>query len=405
MEQFLEGVKHEQSRTVLVTGGSGFIGSALVIHLLEKTNWRVINFDKQTYAAVKGSLASVTASARYVLRPGDVADPHAVRTVFEEFEPDYVFHLAAESHVDASIDLPEHFVRTNVQGTLTMLQAALHHYEHMSEARQKEFRFIHFSTDEVYGSLDCDSRRSKMAEPDSNTGTKLADASAKVKEKFTPASPYQPNSPYAASKASADMLVRAWHHTYNLPTIILNSSNNYGPRQYPEKLIPKMILLGLRGESLPVFGSGQHVRDWIHVEDTAEAVLLAALRGDPGSVYLIGANCERTNLEVVRDICEFLDKHDPQSAPHANRIKHVVDRPGHDQRYAIDASETTQALGWNPKFHDFGKGLAQTIRWYLENAGWWQPLLGTQAKGGDGCCELGPMRRQGLRVLSRSGQG
>jgi len=353
-------------KTVVVTGGSGFIGSALVRHLIEHTNWRVVNLDKLTYAACQASLESIEEHPRYHFVQGDVADASDVQAVFDGFKPDVIMHLAAESHVDRSIEGPGEFVRTNVHGTYVLLQAALSHWKAMEGERKDGFRFLHVSTDEVYGSLE-------------ETG------------RFTESSQYQPSSPYSASKASADHLVQAWHKTYGLPAVITNCSNNYGPYQFPEKLIPLMILKALSGESLPVYGTGLQVRDWLHVEDHAKALFLAATEGEPGRVYLVGGDSERTNLEVVNGICEAMDIRFPDSpnVPHSQLITHVADRPGHDHRYAIDASRIKAELGWKAE-HDFASGMAQTIEWYLSNEGWWSELqeryrqqrLGLVNKGG-----------------------
>jgi dTDP-glucose 4,6-dehydratase len=339
-----------QGKTVLVTGGSGFIGSAVVRFLMQETDWRIVNFDKLTYAACQASLESVEADARYHFVQGDVAEESHVEEVFAAFRPDVIMHLAAESHVDRSIEGPGEFIRTNVHGTYVMLQEALRHWKALEGERKSDFRFLHVSTDEVYGSL-------------GEEGL------------FTEDSAIQPSSPYSASKASADHLVNAWHKTYGLPVVITNCSNNYGPYQFPEKLIPLMILKALDGDALPIYGSGLQVRDWLHVEDHAKALFLAATRGEPGREYLVGGESERTNMQVVHAICAAMDARFPDSphAPHAQLIEHVADRPGHDQRYAIDPSRIQEELGWKAD-HNFETGLAQTINWYLENKDWWQTL-------------------------------
>jgi dTDP-glucose 4,6-dehydratase len=337
-------------KTVLVTGGSGFIGSAVVRYLIQETDWRVVNLDKLTYAACQDSLATIEDNSRYNFVQGDVAEESHVREVFSKYRPDFIMHLAAESHVDRSIEGPGEFIRTNVSGTFVMLQEALRHWKAMEGERKAEFRFLHVSTDEVYGSL-------------GEEGL------------FTEDSPIQPSSPYSASKASADHLVHAWNKTYGLPVVITNCSNNYGPFQFPEKLIPLMILKAMAGQPLPIYGSGLQVRDWLHVEDHARALFLAVTQGEIGREYLVGGESERTNLQVVHAICTAMDICFPDSphVPHAQLVEHVTDRPGHDQRYAIDPSRIQQELGWKA-VHNFETGLAQTIRWYLENQDWWETL-------------------------------
>jgi len=334
--------------TVCVTGGAGFIGSAVIRQLINETNHRVVNFDKLTYAACLKSVGSASKSDRYVFVQGDVAESRDVELMYEAHKPDIIMHLAAESHVDRSIDGPGLFLHTNVHGTYTMLQGALKHYRGLSAVDRERFVFLHVSTDEIYGSL-------------GETGL------------FTEDSQVCPSSPYSASKASADHLVRAWTHTYGLPTVTTNCSNNYGPCQFPEKLIPLMVLRGLAGEPLPVYGSGLQVRDWLHVEDHARALWLVATTGAIGRDYLIGGSSERTNLQVVHGICDALDERFPQRAPHASLIEHVKDRPGHDHRYAIDASRIESELGWRAT-HTFEEGLSDTIDWYLKNESWWRPL-------------------------------
>jgi len=332
--------------TIVVTGGAGFIGSAVVRRLLRETSARVINIDKLTYAGNLDSLDDAAASDRYIFEQVDIADAGAIRRVFDEHQPDAVLHLAAESHVDRSIDGPAQFVETNIVGTFTLLSEALRHFQ---DGANQEFRFVHVSTDEVFGSLGADG-------------------------KFRPDTPYDPSSPYSASKAASDHLVRAWHRTYGLPVIVTNCSNNYGPYQFPEKLIPLIILKGLRGEALPVYGRGENVRDWLHVDDHAEALQMVLEKGTPGETYLIGGDSERRNIDVVRHVCALLDELHPRGAKHEELITYVQDRPGHDLRYAIDASRIRSELGWTPR-HSFESGLRDTVKWYLENERWWQRVL------------------------------
>lgn len=333
----------------LVTGGSGFIGSALCLHLHE-TGASVVNLDALTYAANPASLASLEGSDRYRFEHVDVADAQAVRRAVMNHRPDRIFHLAAETHVDRSIDGPEAFVRTNVVGTLNLLRAAQDHWASLKGRERDDFRVLHVSTDEVYGSLGPEGR-------------------------FTEQSPYDPRSPYSASKAGADHLASAWFHTFGLPVALSNCSNNYGPRQFPEKLIPLTILNALEGKPLPVYGDGAQVRDWLHVEDHARALDLIARSGRPGRVYNVGGQAERTNLQVVEAICDILDELTPMAGSARRRalIAFVADRPGHDRRYAIDASRIEAELGWAPK-ETFEAGLRRTVIWYLENDAWWRPL-------------------------------
>ena len=336
---------------VLVTGGAGFIGSALIRHLLRETEHEVLNLDKLTYAGVTASLAEVENDRRYRFVQGDICDSALVGLLLEEFQPDVVTHLAAESHVDRSIDGPADFIQTNVVGTFTMLQQALAYWRTLDAERQGLFRFHHISTDEVYGSLGDEGY-------------------------FTETTAYDPRSPYSASKASSDHLVRAWGHTYGLPVLVTNCSNNYGPFHFPEKLIPLIVLRALGGEQLPVYGNGSNVRDWLYVEDHARALQAVFERGTPGETYNIGGNAERRNLEVVQAICGELDRLRPRpdGKSHADRITFVPDRPGHDQRYAIDASKIRRELGWQPAV-TFEEGIARTVRWYLDRPDWWKPIL------------------------------
>jgi dTDP-glucose 4,6-dehydratase len=342
---------------VLVTGGAGFIGSAVVRHIVRTTDWSVANVDKLTYAGNLESLAEARTSNRHRHFKVDICDRPALDAIFQEVRPDAVLHLAAESHVDRSIDGAAPFIETNITGTYTLLEATLAYWRTLNEPARARFRFQHISTDEVFGSLGA-------------TG------------KFTETTPYQPNSPYSASKAASDHLVRAWHHTYGLPTLATNCSNNYGPYHFPEKLIPLVILRALGGESLPVYGKGENVRDWLHVEDHAEALTLVLRRGRPGETYNVGGNSERQNIEVVRAICTLLDEMLPQSAnrPHERLIKFVTDRPGHDARYAIDATKIKTELGWRPR-HSFEEGLRDTVRWFLANRPWWERVMSGAYRG------------------------
>jgi dTDP-glucose 4,6-dehydratase len=341
----------ERALRILVTGGAGFIGSALVRHLIRESPHSVLVLDKLTYAGSRTTLAPVEGSNRLGFVEADVCDMAAVAEAMASFRPDVVTHLAAESHVDRSIDGPGAFVRTNVIGTYTMLQAALGHWRALPEDEREAFRFHHISTDEVFGSL-------------GPTG------------RFTEATPYDPRSPYSASKAGSDHLVRAWHHTYGLPVLVTNCSNNYGPYHFPEKLIPLMIIKGLAGEPLPVYGRGDNVRDWLHVEDHVRALRAVFERGRPGETYAIGGDSERTNLDVVEAICDLLDRLSPAADGGSRRalIAHVEDRPGHDQRYAIDAGRIRRELGWRPR-ETFASGLERTVRWYLDNEPWWRAIL------------------------------
>lgn len=334
---------------ILVTGGAGFIGSALIRHLIAETEDRVVNLDKLTYAADLRALAGAVDSPRYAFEQVDICNGSEVARVFAEHRPDAVMHLAAESHVDRSIDAPSAFIDTNIVGTYRLLEAAREYRRAMPEAEAESFRFLHVSTDEVYGAL-------------GETGC------------FTDATPYAPRSPYSASKAASDHLVLAWFHTFGLPVIVTHCGNNYGPYQFPEKLIPLMILKGLAGEPLPVYGDGRNVRDWIHVEDHARALDQVLRRGRPGATYNIAGEDEQRNLVVVEMICDLLDELRPR--PEGSRralIRFVQDRPGHDYRYAIDAVRMRDELDWRPE-HDFADGLRQTVRWYLDNADWWRPL-------------------------------
>jgi dTDP-glucose 4,6-dehydratase len=332
-------------RPYLVTGGCGFIGSALVRHLLRETDAAVVNLDKLTYAGHPSTVAEVADSPRYQFVQADIADPEAVEAVFEEHRPRAVLHLAAESHVDRSIDGPGAFVQTNLVGTYTLLDAARRHWAGLPAPERDAFRFLHVSTDEVFGAL----------------GEEGA---------FSEDTPYDPRSPYSASKAGSDHLVRAWHHTYGLPVLVTNCSNNYGPYQYPEKLIPVVILKALANAPIPVYGVGGNVRDWLYVEDHVRALLAVLEGGTLGETYLVGGRSERRNLEVVRAICEVLDELTPPAeGSHADRITFVTDRPGHDWRYAIDPSKLERELGWRPQ-ESFESGLRKTVAWYLAHRQW-----------------------------------
>ncbi|UEM21799.1 dTDP-glucose 4,6-dehydratase [Skermanella mucosa] len=333
---------------IIITGAAGFIGSAVARHLLRDTNASIVCLDKMTYAAHPDTLAPIIDGVRAVFEPVDICDRAEVERVFREHRPDAVMHLAAESHVDRSIEIPGVFIETNVVGTYVLLEAARRHWSELTGERRDGFRFHHVSTDEVYGSL-------------GPTG------------KFTEETPYAPSSPYSASKASADHIVNAWHHTHGLPVVVSNCSNNYGPYQFPEKLIPLMIINALEGKPLPVYGAGANVRDWLFVEDHAAALVRILTAGRVGQKYNVGGDAERSNLEVVHAICDTLDGMLPRERPRRDLITHVADRPGHDLRYAIDATKIRRELGWEPSV-TFEAGLRRTIEWYLTNQTWWQPL-------------------------------
>ena len=340
---------------IFVTGGAGFIGSALVRHLIENTSHEVLNFDKLTYAGTLSTVERVADSNRYRFVKGDICDADAVRGAIAEFKPDVITHLAAESHVDRSIDGPGAFVQTNVVGTYTMLAEARAYWLALDEDAKAAFRFHHISTDEVYGSL-------------GDTGL------------FTEETPYDPRSPYSASKAGSDHLVSAWGHTFGLPVLITNCSNNYGPYHFPEKLIPLMIAKALDGEPLPIYGKGDQVRDWLYVEDHVRALQAVFDRGQVGRTYNVGGHNERQNIEVVKTLCAILDDRRPRAdgKPYAEQMTEVADRPGHDKRYAIDASRIGDELGWTPA-ETFETGIAKTVDWYLANEGWWRPLVAAKA--------------------------
>lgn len=340
-----------QMRTILVTGGAGFIGSAVCRYLVGKGDTRVINLDRLTYAGNLASLAEIENHPNYRFVQGDISDTASVTALLTEERADAIMHLAAESHVDRSIDGPADFIETNIVGTFRLLQAALAYWRGLDAERQSAFRFHHISTDEVFGDLPFD------------------------EGVFTEETPYDPSSPYSASKAASDHLVRAWHHTYGLPVVLSNCSNNYGPFHFPEKLIPLVILNALHEHPLPVYGAGENVRDWLYVDDHAKALERIVSAGRPGESYLIGGRAERTNLEVVRTICRLLDEKRPRAggASYEDLITFVTDRPGHDRRYAIDPSKAERELGWHAE-ESFATGMSKTVDWYLAREDWWRPL-------------------------------
>ena len=346
---------------ILVTGGAGFIGSALIRQLIEHSSHEVLNFDKLTYAGSLSTVERVADSHRYGFLRGDICDAAAVRAAIADYGPDVITHLAAESHVDRSIDGPGVFVQTNLVGTYVMLAEARAYWQRLGDEARERFRFHHISTDEVYGSL-------------GETGL------------FTEDTPYDPRSPYSASKAGSDHLVSAWGHTYGLPVLITNCSNNYGPYHFPEKLVPLMIVKALAGEPLPVYGKGDQVRDWLFVEDHARALQRVFEAGVRGRTYNVGGFNEKQNIEVVQTICAALDRLSPRAdgRPYAGQITHVADRPGHDKRYAIDAGRIRSELGWTPA-ETFETGMAKTVAWYLDNRDWWQPIVERGQILGDTC--------------------
>ncbi|MDR2440879.1 MAG: dTDP-glucose 4,6-dehydratase [Planctomycetaceae bacterium] len=334
---------------VIITGGAGFIGSAVVRYLVCRLGWTVLNIDRLTYAGNLASLCEVAGHPNYSFLKADICDGAVISGTIADFGPEIIFHLAAESHVDRSLDKPSEFIQTNLVGTYTMLENAQKYWSTLNSEKRSHFRFHHVSTDEVYGSL-------------GTTGL------------FTEETPYNPRSPYSASKAGSDHLVKAWFHSYGLPVIVSNCSNNYGPYHFPEKLIPLMILNALEGQQLPVYGKGENIRDWLYVEDHVKAIVLAATRGVPGRTYNIGGRNERKNKEVVQMICDVLDKLRPCSEGSYSRlITWVEDRPGHDLRYAIDASRIETELGWHAE-ETFESGIVKTIQWFLDNEWWWKPI-------------------------------
>ena len=335
---------------ILLTGGCGFIGSAVIRHLIRSTTHSVVNIDRMTYAASEDALEEALGDPRHTLVKADVADLPAMQAAFAQHRPDAVMHLAAESHVDRSIDGPAVFIQTNVVGTFSLLEAARGYWSSLEGAARTAFRFHHISTDEVFGALDVDD------------------------PPFTEATPYDPRSPYSASKAASDHLVRAWYHTYGLPAFITNTTNNYGFWHFPEKLIPLVTINAIEGRELPVYGDGSNVRDWLFVEDHAAALVRAVENGEPGETYAIGARQPRSNLQVVQAICRTLDELRPDPAgPRERLIRYVSDRPGHDWRYEIDASHAEQALGWKAQ-HDFETGIRRTVQWYLDHQEWWEAI-------------------------------
>lgn len=341
---------------IIVTGGAGFIGSALIRHLIKNTDYHVCNLDKLTYAGCPESLKEIENSDRYDFVKADICDYTAVKTLFERFKPDAIMHLAAESHVDRSIDGPMEFINTNIVGTANLLNCTMEYWNTLTAEAKSKFRFQHISTDEVYGSL-------------GEEGL------------FEETTPYDPRSPYSASKAASDHLVMAWFHTYGLPVLVTNCSNNYGPYHFPEKLIPLVILNAFDGKELPIYGKGDNIRDWLYVDDHAKALALVLNKGIPGETYNVGGSNERTNLEVVEAICDILDDlHPKETGCYRDQIIFVKDRPGHDIRYAIDATKLKTELGWSPK-ENFDTGIRKTIQWYLDNKWWWEPIRNKKYSG------------------------
>ena len=342
---------------ILVTGGAGFIGSAVVRHLVNNLNCSVVNVDKLTYAGNLSSLSSVDQNPLYSFEYADINDRSLITVILDQHQPDAIMHLAAESHVDRSIDGPSDFIQTNIVGTYSLLECARSYWRQLSSSKQDDFRFHHISTDEVFGTL---------GKTDS----------------FTEETAYDPRSPYSASKASSDHLVRAWHETYGLPVVLSNCSNNYGPYHFPEKLIPLMIIKALKGEKLPVYGTGENIRDWLYVDDHANALCKILFEGKKGESYNVGGNAEVSNLDVVRNICRLLDELSPRSgmSRYEEQIDFVADRPGHDYRYAIDSTKIRNELGWKP-IETFETGLRRTVEWYLNNSSWWKPILTGEYRG------------------------
>ena len=354
---------------LLITGGAGFIGSAVIRHIINNTRDEVVNLDKLTYAGNLESLAEVSESNRYAFEQVDICNRVEVDRVLAEHKPDAIMHLAAESHVDRSIDGPAAFIEANIVGTYTLLEAARHYWQGMDEQRRNSFRFHHISTDEVYGDLgELPSPQATASSPFPLTGEGERGRDQEL-PLFTEQTPYAPSSPYSASKASSDHLTRAWYRTYGLPVLVTNCSNNYGPYHFPEKLIPLVILNALENKPLPVYGKGDQIRDWLYVEDHARALYKVATKGKPGETYNIGGHNEKQNIEVVQIICDILQELRPQEKSYRDLITHVKDRPGHDLRYAIDASKIQRELGWSPK-ETFETGVRKTVEWYLDNLEW-----------------------------------
>ncbi len=335
---------------IIVTGGAGFIGSNFIINQIKNTDNIIINLDKLTYAGNLNSLTEIENTGRYTFYQADICDRNVITNIILENKPDAIVNFAAESHVDRSIDGPMEFIQTNIVGSAILLESALYYYKSLTNDKKLKFRFLHVSTDEVYGSLGED-------------------------EYFEETTPYDPSSPYSASKAASDHLVRAWNRTFELPAIITNCSNNYGPNQFPEKLIPLMIINAIEGKPLPIYGSGKNVRDWLYVEDHCDALYTVLTKGELGETYNIGGNCEKRNIEVVNEICKSLDIIIPKQdgLSYSNQITYVEDRPGHDFRYAINISKIYKELNWQPKI-DFSKGINKTIMWYLDNKEWWKSI-------------------------------
>ena len=344
-------------KKILVTGGAGFIGSAVVRHLISKLNCSVVNVDKLTYAGNLSSLSLVDQNPLYSFERADINDQTAITAILDQHQPDAIMHLAAESHVDRSIDGPSDFIQTNIVGTYSLLECARTYWSQLSRGKKDSFRLHHISTDEVFGSL-------------GETGS------------FTEETAYDPRSPYSASKASSDHLVRAWHETFGLPVVLSNCSNNYGPYHFPEKLIPLIIIKALKKDKLPVYGKGDNIRDWLYVDDHAHALCKILFEGRTGENYNVGGNAEVSNLDVVRSICRLLDELSPMSnmSKHEERIEFVLDRPGHDFRYAIDSTKIRNELGWRP-IETFETGLRRTVEWYLSNSDWWKPILSGEYRG------------------------